>query len=149
MPTSGTAAIDLINDLCWHDSVLHEIRLIRTSSRDEVMLIIDLLDSDEAWDSTRVHITLQDCRAVEANMHWGVMCMSSGEMITYGVAQKPGEKYSSRLERIPDEHRQKFFQFELELASTGSTLVAICSSIEIERHGDSSSHQAPVPIPIS
>lgn len=146
----SSGAIELLGSLFWHDSVLHEIKFIRTDSADQVVLILDLLEDWEKQISRRAEITFQRCFLVQSQMSWGTRCMSEGEMIfgTTCVAS------SDLIEKVRSDwvginlDTSGLAEFKLELASTGSTLEIVFGSVAIRYLSGSSPHHAPPPLPL-
>ncbi|MCM3902294.1 MAG: hypothetical protein ND866_11355 [Pyrinomonadaceae bacterium] len=145
----ANGAAQMLNDLCWHDSVLYEIRFIRTDSADEVVLLVDLLDDWEAQVSRRAKITFQGCRLVRSKMDWGVKCMSDGEMIYGANCEKNGsliDEHVNGWRSVMQVEASDFAEFRLDLASTGSSLEVVFSKAKITYLGVSGSHDAPPPL---
>ena len=74
-------AISFLNDLYWHDIVLYEIRIIRTNSVDQAIIILDLITSEDGLESNRCTLTFNDCYYIGTQMNGGVDAISDGEMI--------------------------------------------------------------------
>lgn len=141
--------IEWLNGLCWHDSVLYEIRFIRTNSLDQVVLILDLLQDWEAQISQRTTITFQDCWLVKTQMNWGVNCMSSGEMIDSLTSCQQGKLIDKVRSEWPHLNNTKLAELRLDMASTGSILDLVCGAVEITTDSVSGEHNAPLPIQIA
>ena len=54
-------AIAFLNNQYWHDSVLHEIRIIRTNSVDQTIILLDLITREDGMESNRCTLTFKDC----------------------------------------------------------------------------------------
>ena len=133
-------AVGFLNDQCWHDSILHEIRLIRAHSADQVVLELDLIDDWEVGQlsavpsSRRVQMTFSRCWLVQAQMNWGVICLSDGEMI-YGAECK---ETGALLDQVRATWKgievdvSNLAEFSLELASTSSTLSLVFGTVTLE-----------------
>ncbi|MCM3869801.1 MAG: hypothetical protein ND895_03740 [Pyrinomonadaceae bacterium] len=145
----ANGATEMLNDLCWHDSVLYEIRFIRTDSADEVVLLVDLLDDWETQISRRAKITFRGCWLVRSKMDWGVKCMSGGEMIYGANCEKNGsliQEVVNGWQPVMLVEASDVAEFRLDLASTGSTLEIVFSKAQIKYVGVSGPHDAPPPL---
>lgn len=141
----GKKAVEYINDQCWHDSVLYEIRIIRVNSSDQLVLDLNLIVDEEKWISQHTSLTFNECYYIETKMNGGIECMSDGEMISGASATNEAKlidevcnkwaKFGLKL--------QALFQFSMMLASTGSTLQIVCNSIEIDTERKACKHKAP------
>ena len=140
--------VSLLNNLWWHDSVLYEIRFIRTDSADQVILILDLLEDWEEQTSRRVEIVFGRCYFVQSQINWGVKCLSDGEMILDADCKSSGvlfEKVISAWQNI-DVDTSDLAEFKLTLASTNSNLQIVFGEVTLKYLGESSSHNAPPPL---
>jgi len=81
--TVSDDAVEWLNALPWHDSLLYEIRFLRPNLADQVILVLDLVQDWGAGTFQRAELALEDCRLAHAKMRWGVVCMTDGE--TCGV----------------------------------------------------------------
>ena len=84
---SHKKAVEFLNDQFWHDSVLYEIRIIRTDPSDQVIIPINLITNEDDWESQKTTLIFNDCYYIETKMHGGVAAMSDGEMISYATAE--------------------------------------------------------------
>ena len=137
-------AVDLLNSLIWHDSVLYGVQLVRARSADQVQLDLRLLDDWEHYLSRRARIVFENCYCVRANMNWGVTCMSDGEMISDGVALQDSEQINTvRSKWKQDLETTPLAEFDLELASTGSTVEIVFRAVRICYDSTPEKHSAP------
>ncbi len=142
-------AIRWLNEQCWHDSVLYEIRFIRAGSADQVVLVLDLVEDWEKYESRRTEITFNGCLCVRSKMNWGVVCMSAGEMIYAGTASESGNLIEEARQAWKGSLRSKSLgQFTLDLASTDSLLELVFESVSWRLAGVKTAHPAPKPFPI-
>lgn len=141
-------AIRLINDQFWHDSILYEIRIVRTNSADRVEMLVELITDDIKWKSTRVDIIFDGCYFVGSAIYGGVDCISDGEMISGASATVE----SSCITQVYETWKKmncspaNLLHFSMVLSSTGSTIDIICQSVAINSHGGTEMHSAPEPI---
>ena len=126
-------AISFLNDQYWHDSVLYEIRIIRTNSVDQAIIIIDLINSEDGLKSNRCSLTFNDCYYIGTQMNGGVDAISDGEMIYQAEASTDSplleqviESWNNVLE-IAD-----LFHFSMTLSSTNSEIDIVCKSVTIK-----------------
>ncbi len=138
-------AVEFLNDQYWHDSVLYEIRIIRTNSLDQVTIPINLIISEDEWESQKITLIFDDCYYIETKMNGGVIAMSDGEMISNATASLSG----SLVDQVNDTWRkakmklQKLFHFSMLLASTGSEIDIVCKSVSVVIESNSEKHSAP------
>ncbi len=141
---------EFLNGLIWHDSVLHEIRFVRTNSADQVVLILDLLDDWERQISRHAEIIFQNCWMVQCQMNWGVKCISEGEMVYGAKCSESG----SLIERVKEDWKginvdmKALSEFKLDMASTSSTLEIVFGGIILKYLSESDTHNTPPPLPI-
>jgi hypothetical protein len=141
-------AVDFLNDQCWHDSVLYEIRIIRTNSTDQVILPLNLITNYDEWEYQKTTLTFNDCYYIEAKMNGGVIAMSDGEMISEANANLS----SPFIDQVLDAWRKikvelsELFHFSILLASTGSEINIVSKSVCVATESDSEKHSAPPPI---
>jgi hypothetical protein len=146
----GAGAEDWLNSLCWHDSILYEIRLIRCGSADQVVLCMCLIQNWDKNISCEAEITFNDCLLVNTEMKWGVTCMSDGEMIYDGMTSRDGELVRKVLDEWKGLIDQKpLAQFTLDLASTGSSLAIVFKSLTYFLNQKASPHPAPKGLPLN
>lgn len=138
--------IEWLNGLCWHDSVLYEIRFIRTNSLDQVILILDLLEDWEAQISQRTIITFQECWLANTQMNWGINCMSGGEMIYGLIGRQEGALIDKVRSDWPHLNQAKLAELRLEMAATGSMLELVFGCVEITNDSVPLQHNAPPPV---
>jgi hypothetical protein len=138
-------AVEFLNNQFWHDSVLYEIRIIRTDSLDQVVIPINLITNEDDWESQKTTLIFNDCYYIETKMHGGVSAMSDGEMISYATA----DLESPFIDQVIDSWGKtemklpKLFHFSLMLASTGSEINIVCNSVSMELESASGKHSAP------
>ncbi len=146
---SNRDAAEQLNGLCWHDSILYEVQLIRRNSADQVLLSLQLIAEGQEHSSSQAQILFNGCYLVRSEMNWGVKCMSDGEMI-YSASSSDGgdlveavrKHWKGHIDGIP------LSQFKLELASTGSTIEIVFRSITIRLSENTINHPAPIAYPI-
>lgn len=146
--TTENEAINFLNSLIWHDSVLQDIVFIRTNSLDQVILTVNLLTDTPDYRSQLTRITFKECIKVKADMNWGIHCMSEGEMIYSGKAKQEKEEIEKYLDSWNRKELDSFIEFTLDLASTGSSLYLIFKEIELIQVEPDKEHNAPKPITI-
>jgi hypothetical protein len=129
----SNGAVEWLNSQCWHDSILYEIRFIRTNSADEVQLILDLIESYEPVSAYRALLVFRDCWSVQSRMNWGVECLSGGEHIDWAQCSETGELIEQTRETWSKIGLKvkNVAQFKLMMASTGSTLDLVFGEVEI------------------
>ncbi len=144
---SARDAVAYLEDQCWHDSILHEVVLVRTKSLDQVVLKLDLLQNVENQLSQSVEVAFCDCLDVRIHMNWGVQCLSGGEMIysaecldSDGRIDRVRAKWGRVIEDLGN-----LGAFRLNLASTGSTIEVVFGCIIIKHSGEIRPHDAPPP----
>ena len=137
-----------MNSFIWHDSVLQDIRFIRTHSLDQVILRVNLLIDYDSQVSELTELVFHNCVKVTADMTWGVGCMSEGEMIYAAEATRDDEEIAKYLSPWNSEALREYGTFKLDLASTGSTLYIVFKQIEIRRLKSPEKHNAPEPLGI-
>jgi hypothetical protein len=145
---SGKNAVNFLNEQFWHDSILYEIRIIRTNSLDQVAISINLLMEEDEWASKKHIFLFNNCYHIETKMHGGVSCMSDGEMISYATAKlncQLIEKVSNTWEKTKNE-LPELFNFSMLLASTGSKINIVCQSVNVSQERGIKKHNAPQPI---
>lgn len=141
-------AIEILNNLIWHDSVLQDIVFVRTNSLDQVKLKVNLLTDSPKYHSQLAEITFKECIKVKADMNWGVHCMSEGEMINSGKAGQDKAEIEKYLDSWNKREINSFIEFTLDLASTGSSLYLICKEVELITVEPDREHNAPRPLKI-
>lgn len=141
-------ALDVLNGFIWHDSVLQSVRLIRTHSLDQVILRVDLLIDCDSQVSELTELVFHNCIKVTADMSWGIVCMSEGEMIYLAEATKNDEEIANYLSPWNREALDEYGAFKLDLASTGSTLYLVFQEVEVRRPKGPEKHNAPEPLGI-
>lgn len=119
---SGDAAVERLNSFCWHDSILHELRIIRARSADAAVFTLDLLSHWDTWLSRRTELHFDGCLAISADFAGGVVALSDGEMVAMAEPFSTGPHLERVAAKAPmfvtPEHRE----FNLVLASTGSSV---------------------------
>ena len=139
-------SVDNLNEQCWHDSVLHEIKFIRTGSADRVIFILDMLNSWEDQLSQRTEVIFGGCRLVRTEMNWGVKCMSDGEMVYGATCSLDGNLVDEVRSTWKGFKVPELAQFQMELSSTGSSIELVFESSTIIARGVRGPHSAPPPI---
>jgi len=141
-------AVSFLNDQCWHDSVLYEIRIIRTNSLDQAIIHLDLLCDYHEWESQRVNLIFNDCYYMETKMNGGVSGMSEGEMVSGATANlsNPFIDQVTATWKTSGINLPDLFHFSIILASTGSEIDIVCKSVGVVFESDGTKHNAPPPI---
>ena len=126
-------AVTFLNDQYWHDSVLYEIRIIRTNSADQAVIIIDLIISEDGLESKKCVLTFNDCYFIGTRINGGVDAISDGEMIY----QAEASINSHQIDRVVETWKSMFtltdlFHFSMTLSSTNSEIEVVCKSVSIE-----------------
>lgn len=141
-------AVVLLNDIAWHDSVLYDLVLVRRNSADEVVMNLRLLTDWEAQLSCDVRLTFGRCFGVRADMTWGVECLSDGEMVYDATAYDRHVE----LERVAEKWKTsglvvgEIGLFELDMASTSSSVRVIFREVRLEPVSGIGPHSAPPPL---
>ena len=128
---TSVEAIEFLNDQCWHDSVLYDIRIIRTNSADQVEIALDLIQDYENLRFRRCTFTFNDCYYIETRMNGGVKCISDGEMIYIAKATND----SSYIDKVVDVWKEvltleRLIFFSMNLSSTNSQIEIVCRGIK-------------------
>jgi hypothetical protein len=144
--TVQEGAVEYLNDLIWHDSVLQKIQFVRTNSVDQVIFDINLLTSWENQISILSKLIFKNCLSVRSNMNWGVKCMSEGEMISEVECNKSNSYISDTLTSYNQFLKDKYAYFKMTLASTGSLLELTFDEVELIQLDSEKNHNAPPPI---
>jgi hypothetical protein len=140
------SAIDYLNSLCWHDSVLQKIEFIRTNSLDQVVIELNLLADWKVQVSTLTRLIFKNCMSVKANMNWGVKCLSDGEMID-NIEYNMSDPYLQNTFHEYNKHLMKeYAYFKMTMASTGSTLELTFNEFEVIAIDNLQQHNAPPPL---
>ena len=148
--TVQEGAVEYLNDLIWHDSVLQKIQFVRTNSVDQVIFDINLLTSWENQISILSKLIFKNCLSVRSNMNWGVKCMSEGEMISDIECNKSNSYISNSLTSYNQFLKDKYAYFKITLASTGSVIELTFDEVELIQLDSEKNHNAPTPIfPVS
>ncbi len=144
--TVQKGAVEYLNDLIWHDSVLQKIQFVRTNSVDQVIFDINLLTNWENQISILSKLIFKNCLSVRSNMNWGVKCMSEGEMISDVECNKSNSYISNSLTSYNQFLRDKYAYFKITLASTGSIIELTFDEVELIQLDSEKNHNAPPPI---
>ena len=129
---SHNEAIDYLNSLIWHDSILYEIRIIRANSADQAVIIFDLIIDEENFTTQRTTLTFNDCYLIETRMKGGVDAISDGEMIYEASAKSESPKINGVVELWKNIFRlEGLLHFSMILSSTNSEIEIICKSITV------------------
>jgi hypothetical protein len=142
---AGDAAVERLNSLFWHDSVLYELRIIRTHSADAVVFTLDLLSDWDAWVSRRAELRFDGCLVISTEFRGGVICLSDGEMVSEAEALLTGPHLERVTAKAPMLVKPQHREFHITLASTGSTVCLVFSSFSICFARTGHSHDAPPP----
>ena len=150
LPVSA-GAVEWLNDQYWHDSVLHELRFVRTGSADRVVLVLDLLSDWEAWVSREAVITFEGCWSSHARMNGGAVDGSGGEMIHLAAAAAEGDLIAAVRQKWKDAWKDRtaerpLAQFWLELSVTASRVEFVFESVAWRFGSGERPHSAPVPM---
>ena len=131
---SQSEAVSYLNSLVWHDSVFHEIRIIRTNSVDQAVIILDLIIDEENQSTQKTKITFNNSYLIETKMNGGVDAISDGEMICAASVNSESDRKNeivSLWKEIVD--LSDLFHFSMTLSSTNSKIDIVCRSITIEK----------------
>jgi hypothetical protein len=129
---SHSEAINYLNSLIWHDSILYEIKIVRANSADQAVIIFDLIIDEENFTRQRTKLTLNDCYLIETRMNGGVNAISDGEMICEASAKSESPKINGVVELWEKIFRlEGLLHFSMILASTNSELEIVCKSITV------------------
>ncbi len=141
-------AVEYLNNQCWHDSVLYEIRIIRTNSLDQAIIFLNLITDEYEWKSQKVSLVFNDCYYLETKMNGGVDALSDGEMISEATANFRSA-FISQVESIWDKMQfqiPELFHFSMSLASTGSEIDIVSGSVSVVAERGVEKHSTPPPI---
>jgi len=141
----ASEAVAFLNDQCWHDSVLHEIVIIRTASADRVLLKLDLLSDWENQVSSRVELAFNKCMHASTQMYGGVISMSEGEMI-YAVECSDTDPVIDSIKEELSRTDVNHGIFRMEMGTTGSSIELVFSGISLKQVGETGQHTAPPPL---
>jgi hypothetical protein len=136
----------LLADVCWHDSVVHSITLVRAASADEVVVVGPLLYDWDLQRSCLARVTFGGCFRVTADLQWGVDCMSDGEMIGSLEFSAVHPEVDAIRQEWPQRKLPALFHLELDLSSTGSSLRLVFQSLTVEPIAPAGPHSAPPPL---
>ena len=139
-------AVEYLNDLIWHDSVLQTIQFTRTKSLDQVVFHVNLLTDWEDQLSVLSRLTFKNCLAVKSIMNWGVICLSDGEMIDEIECNRNDKYISDSLNQYNQELKDQYAYFKMILSSTGSTIELTFNEIELAKLDSIENHNAPPPL---
>ena len=146
---AGIDAVEWLNSLCWHDSVLHDVHIVRTNSADAFILTLDLLSDWEKWVSRRAEIHFLGCVLITTEFRGGVTALSRGEMFAEAEASLTGPRREQIAARAPMFLSPDHHEFRFILASTGSTAEVVFTSVQVTYFSAEQSHDAPPPrIPV-
>jgi len=144
--TVNKGAIDYLNTLSWHDSVLQKIEFVRTASRDQVILELNLLTDWETQVSILSRLIFKNCVSTKANMNWGIICMSDGEMIDHIECNDQDPYILNSFQDYNKNLMTEYAYFKLTMASTGSTLELTFNEFELISLDNTKEHNAPPPL---
>jgi len=148
-PTTGTfagdAAVEWLNSISWHDSVLYELRIIRTHSADALVFTLDLLSDWETWVSRRAELHFDGCLVISAEFLGGIIGLSDGEMVSEAEAFSIGPHLERITSKAPMFVTQQHREFHITLASTSSTVCLVFSSVSVTFLSTEQPHDAPPP----
>jgi hypothetical protein len=131
---SQSEAVSYLNSLIWHDSVFHEIRIIRTNSADQAVIILDLIFDEENQRAEKIKITFNDSYLIETKMNGGVDAISDGEMVFEASAKSDSEQKDEVVKLWKEMFNlDDLFHFSMTLASTDSKIDIVCRNITTEK----------------